>query len=67
MRQHAIAVMAIGIAAITSLGPRPALAQPYATENQTRSVPFIAESEQYGVIGPPRAHRGMSCGRKTYT
>jgi hypothetical protein len=40
LRHHAIAVMAIGIAAMASLAPRPSLAQPHATENEKQTVPF---------------------------
>ena len=40
MKQHAIAAVAIGIAAMTALAPKPALAQPVATVDETRSVPF---------------------------
>jgi hypothetical protein len=40
LKQHAIAVMAIGIAAMASLAPRPALAQPSDAANETRSVRF---------------------------
>ena len=40
MKPHAIAVIAIGIAALTSPAPGPALAQPSTAANETRSVPF---------------------------
>lgn len=40
MKQRSIAAMVIALVAMTALAPRPALAEPFATAKETRSVPF---------------------------
>jgi hypothetical protein len=52
MKQHAVATMAIGMAAVTAFAPGSALAQP-ATLPETRSVPF---GDTAIVLSAPKQH-----------